>query len=367
MGRLFAAAGWLWPALTPACNVPVFRYALERWPAEPYEFVVFHRGPLSAPDQAVVEALKTTGQDGRGLANLTLVTVDLAAQPDPARARLWSGQTNATLPWLVVRAPRSEVAAAPGWTGRLDRETVQSLVDSPARRELARRLLKGDSAVWLFVESGHRTADAEAVKLLETELKKSEKSIRLPEPAPDDPQMRSSLPLRVAFSVLRLSRRDPAEAVFLTLLAREAPPVATNASPVVLPILGRGRALAALFGQQFRPEIIADVCSFVAGPCSCEVKEMNPGFDLLMAADWEALAEGRVVKDPELPPLIGLAAFRAADTNPAPGLLAVTDPAPAPDRSGVLRRNLLVLLGVGLGALLVGTFRLKGRAGKPRE
>ena len=46
--------------------------------------------------------------------------------------------------------------------------------------------------------------------------------------------MRSGLPLRVAFSVLRLSRRDPAEAVFLALLAREAPPVATNASPVTL-------------------------------------------------------------------------------------------------------------------------------------
>src|SRR5512136_1886912 len=27
-----------------ACSVPVFRYALERWPASPYEAVVFHRG-----------------------------------------------------------------------------------------------------------------------------------------------------------------------------------------------------------------------------------------------------------------------------------------------------------------------------------
>ena len=32
-----------------ACSVPVFRYALERFEVDPYEFVVFHRGPL-APD-----------------------------------------------------------------------------------------------------------------------------------------------------------------------------------------------------------------------------------------------------------------------------------------------------------------------------
>jgi len=364
-GQLFVAALLLGPVVALACNVPVFRYALERWPAEPYEVVLFHRGALSEADQAVVDALKATGQEGKSLANLTLSTIDLAAKPDAAREPLWSRQTHAVLPWLLVRAPKSEATAPPAWAGRLDRETVSSLVDSPARREIARRLLTGDSAVWLLLESGHPRADEAAWAMLVTELKKSEKEIQLPEPAPDDPQMRSGLPLRVAFSVLRMSRREPAEAVFLALLAREAPQVATNASPIVIPILGRGRALAALFGPQLRPDIIADVCSFVAGPCSCEVKEMNPGFDLLMAADWEALVEGRVVKDPELPPLIGLAPFSAAVTNPPQRLLATADPTPGPAPRGRLGRNLLVVLGVGLGALLIGTCVLKTKAGKP--
>jgi hypothetical protein len=366
-GPVFVTALLLGPVVALACNVPVFRYALERWPAEPYEVVLFHRGTLSEADQAVADALKATGQEGKGLANLTLFTVDLSAKPDAAREQLWSRQTNAALPWVVVRAPKSEATAPPGWAGRLHREAMQSLLDSPARREIARRLLKGDSAVWLLVESGRQTADEATLNLLETELKKSEKAIQLPEPAPDDPQMRSSLPLRVAFSVLRMSRREPAEAVFLALLAREAPQVATNASPVVIPILGRGRALAALCGPQLRPDILADVCSFVAGPCSCEVKEMNPGFDLLMAADWEALAEGRVVKDPELPPLIGLAQFGSASTNHPGGLLAIADPKAGSDGRGRLARNLLVVLGVGLGALLIGTFVLKTKAGKAPE
>ena len=35
-----------------ACSVPVFRYALERWPADAYRLVIFHNGPLSAEQQA---------------------------------------------------------------------------------------------------------------------------------------------------------------------------------------------------------------------------------------------------------------------------------------------------------------------------
>ncbi len=33
----------LWTMAATACNVPVFRYALERWEADHYEIVVFHR------------------------------------------------------------------------------------------------------------------------------------------------------------------------------------------------------------------------------------------------------------------------------------------------------------------------------------
>ncbi|HUQ72324.1 MAG TPA: hypothetical protein VM165_22550, partial [Planctomycetaceae bacterium] len=29
-----------------ACNVPVFRYALEHWRPDPYRLTVLHRGPL---------------------------------------------------------------------------------------------------------------------------------------------------------------------------------------------------------------------------------------------------------------------------------------------------------------------------------
>ena len=53
LAAFFLAAG---PA--SACNVPVFRYALERWKPDAYEVHVFHKGPLSERDRAAVRLLE---------------------------------------------------------------------------------------------------------------------------------------------------------------------------------------------------------------------------------------------------------------------------------------------------------------------
>ena len=45
-------------AVAIACNVPVFRYALERWPADPYEVFVLHEGALDAEAQQQLQQLR---------------------------------------------------------------------------------------------------------------------------------------------------------------------------------------------------------------------------------------------------------------------------------------------------------------------
>ncbi len=57
-----------------ACNVPVFRYALERWPADNYEVVVFHRGPLASEDRSIVEWLEKSSVKHIPYSNYTLQT-----------------------------------------------------------------------------------------------------------------------------------------------------------------------------------------------------------------------------------------------------------------------------------------------------
>ena len=60
------------------------------------------------------------------------------------------------------------------------------VIDSPKRRELARRLLKGDSTVWLLLESGNQAKDEAASKKLIGRLLALEKELKLPDIKQED-------------------------------------------------------------------------------------------------------------------------------------------------------------------------------------
>ena len=67
-------------ALAEACNVPVFRYALERWRADPYRVTVFHEGPLTAADKEALTALQDQQEKSR--ANVQVRVLDVAELPE---------------------------------------------------------------------------------------------------------------------------------------------------------------------------------------------------------------------------------------------------------------------------------------------
>ena len=207
----------------PACSVPVFRYALERWPADHYELVVFHRGPLERPEQALVARLEKAGADKDALANLQVLSVNLDEPSEKPLADLWAAQKNATLPWMVLRLPRIAKKQETVWAGPLNRANVDRVLDSPLRRKIAGGLLKGESAVWVFVEIGDPVKDAAGLERLQKHLKKLQGTLKLPELRENNPEDRiergpGAPELKVAFSVLRLSRADPKEAVLLQML-----------------------------------------------------------------------------------------------------------------------------------------------------
>ena len=56
------------------------------------------------------------------------------------------------------------------------------MIDSPARREAARRLLRGDSIVFLLLEGRDKKANDAAAKLLGESMAGLQKSVRLPAP-----------------------------------------------------------------------------------------------------------------------------------------------------------------------------------------
>lgn len=278
-----------------ACSIPVFRYALERWELTPYEVVVFHRGPLPAADKALVRQLE--GPKPR--ANLSVTLVNLEDKVEAEYRKLWDAQKERpTLPWLVVRLAQTDEQIPPAWAGGL--KEVPALLDSPARRQLVKALSKGESAVFLLLSSDDAKADQEAKGLLARELAKLAKTLELPEQSPEGPQLRTKLPLRVSFQVLPLSRGDVAEQPFVHMLLGSEEDLHKAKGPIVFPVFGRGRLLCALHGDDLTAKQLYNVGRFLCGACSCQVKELNPGIDLLIAADWnQLLFDGN--PPPELP------------------------------------------------------------------
>jgi hypothetical protein len=55
----------------------------------------------------------------------------------------------------------------------------------------------------------------------------------------------------------------------------------------VAAVFGRGRALGAWPAEGFGDEQIDEASLFLLGACSCEVKRLNPGWDLLLNVDWD--------------------------------------------------------------------------------
>ena len=362
--RVWIVSSWLAAVSTVlGCNVPVFRYALERWTPGDYEAVVFHRGPLTSNLLSNLKSLEQ--EDKKPPANLTVRRVNLDEPLDEATADLWREQTNASLPWVALEFLLRGQSPVTFWTGSLTPDLATNLTISPARQQLAERLIKGHSAVWLFIESGHPTEDQAALKLLTSALKKQEQTLELPAAAPDDPPTRGASPVRIAFSVLRLERQHPLERFFLSQLLTGDRDLAKLAQPIVCPIFGRGRLLTALTGPQFTEEIIGEVCQFICGACSCQVKEMNPGRDLLMAADWDAVFEqgAGVVETPAPPPLTGLSQAGSNSVQQSVAVAAAPAAAPPP-RASVPTRAFLAVLAALVALAALGTWMVKSKGSK---
>jgi hypothetical protein len=83
-----------------------------------------------------------------------------------------------------------------------------------------------------------------------------------------------------------------------------------DGEPIAFPLFGRCRLLYALVGEGIIEGTVLEACTFLIGPCTCEVKAQNEnGVDLLTSVDWDSLVEPAVEIDKELPPLLGLGAF----------------------------------------------------------
>jgi hypothetical protein len=276
-----------------ACSIPVFRFALERWAADLYEVDVYFRGELTADERRQLSTIEDLAAINGGSINLEVVRCDVDGKLADDLERVWNDLGDVPLPHVVLRAPGGRRGSPQVWSGPLT-EFSPALVDSPARQELVRRLLRGDSIVWLVLPG----TDVEAAKVvtqrLEAALAALSEEITIPRGVGlPGSELASGIPFHVKFSVLTAPRET--EAAFRAQLAaqlryeeepRDGDPWASGET-LVAPVFGRGRALQSLPAAEVDDDAIAEVCRFLCGACSCQVKELNPGFDLLLAVNWD--------------------------------------------------------------------------------
>lgn len=291
-----------------ACQVPVFRYALERWDADSYEVYVRSSGPLSKEDEQRLLPLRKLSEAGQATGSprvrLTVIDSNDSNVQDPRLTRWLKNQADRNSPEIAVFYPRASNAAStqPVFTQSLTAKSVESITHSPVRDELRNRLAAGHSAVWLLVLCGDKQKDDAAQARLEAQLRLDQKRLELPTPEELEIEAtvlaKAKIKLKIEFSVLTIQRDDPEEAFLMSTLINSESDLASFDEPLAFPVFGRGRVLYALVGKGIAAHTIRAASAFMVGPCSCQVKEQNPGFDLLLTADWAEAIGDTLVSEP---------------------------------------------------------------------
>lgn len=309
------------PSSAFACSVPVFRYAMERWPADYYEAVLIYRGQLTEDQKQLLNELRQEDSETEAFLNLRTLEADVdTATEEKVKGLLMSEELPEKLPVLVLWYPWHKARTPPIWQGPFTPSTVAAFLQSPRRQTLAERLIDGQTAVWIFVESGNADKDKAALRLLEQELRTATKELtEQAESVPDDWGVPK---VTYEFSILPVSRSDPNERMLLTILLNSEPDLDEYSDqPMVFPVFGRGRVLFALIGDGITQDNIRETIYFLTGPCGCEIKMMSPGVDVLMAADWDAAAMKfyeefyKEYYETPLPELTGVMPEAPADAN----------------------------------------------------
>lgn len=321
LGVWFLAA-FISPA--PACDVPVFRYALERWKPDLYHVFIFHRGKSDARTASLIEQLRGSAADPGAPLNLDVQSADLDKPLTAAAAQLWATQGNPELPRVVITFPSAGKHHGVAWAGPADPAAVEKVLRSPARREIASRLLNGDSIVWLFVNSGNKPHDDQTAARLTGILDQLQPKTQPEAPAPGEKPV--GPPIR--YSLLRVNRDDPAERPLVDMLLLTEDGLREMPEPIVFPVFGQGRVLYAVVGRGINEQNVREAVGYLTGACSCEIKAQNPGNDMLLAADWSKVRDGFNFSEDVPPPLTSLTDENTEPAQPAP-VAGNTPPSPA--------------------------------------
>ncbi|MHB8865133.1 MAG: hypothetical protein ACYC6N_22350 [Pirellulaceae bacterium] len=291
---LFSAAGL--PGSAAACDTPVYRYAMYRWTPAPYEVYYFYDGQPDATGQKIQAAVDATAGHTKPAANVVFFPVDLQKDKEltgvpPDVKDAWTKRSPQQTPWYLVSSPRGAHIR----DGSMTEADVATLIDSPARQQIGRLLEEGRAGVYLLVSGAEARATEAAEQVIQgmlDDVAAGKIELYAASTAPAEDSAADDVPQPTTeLGLIRLARDDAAEKALIDSLLALEPDLRQSTEPLVFLVYGRGRALFSCLGKGVhRDNLIQDV-EFISGACSCTVKEQNPGVDLLIRYDWDAVAE----------------------------------------------------------------------------
>ncbi len=296
-------------AMVLACEIPVYQWALLNWEPDVYELLVFHDEPLPPDTAQALHALTEQAPSAQQALNIRVRVVGPGPDAEEDAARIRQREGAGTSPWMALRHPGMPPEIPSLWTTGATPETLRQLSHSAARDSITGALLRGTSHVWVLLECGDPEKDAGARNRLETALAAMATEINPETISPN---------AHITHEIVALRRDDPAEALLVQTLLRSEPDLLAYDEPMVFPVFGRGRALYALVGAGISSDTLRDACVYVAGRCSCLVKDQNPGVDLLLAANWAGAATSVAEALPPSPEPTDAAVTEAMATVPGP-------------------------------------------------
>ena len=333
---------------TKACEIPVFRYALERWAADKYQLIISKSASgFTDEENTILEKIYSRLPDKDGNLNLNIIIKE----------------SDLPVSTLELRYP-SQVKAKPAvWKGLFNKENVDRLINSPARQKLKKLLLEGQSVIWVAIDPDTQTLEGldKYSQLFSGKYKLSEEIIQMDEKSKIDSittkkeldnVIRSTIPLKISFSTLKIDRNDPQEEILLNMLLAQWPDLRYSDKGVVIPVFGRGRFLEAAPAELLDQLSFKKLTDYLCSGCSCTVKSENPGIDLLMDVPWSQYVSESVLKIKAIPSLSGISADLSKEkTDEKPEEIKIEEKGISPFQ------YLIILLGSGLTILLL--FRKK--------
>ena len=141
--------GNAWTQDDVVSHIPVFRYALQSWQPDEYDLFIIY------DDGTTLGNMLDKIQRARSNTKMFPVSVDeMNANPKIKAAH--DQAKISSYPAMILRYPNVDGPAGHAWAGALSDENIDRLFHSPAQRQLTKKLVAGDSIVWVLIDDKHK-------------------------------------------------------------------------------------------------------------------------------------------------------------------------------------------------------------------